>query len=96
MKISAENNELIFQRKDSGEFFSKISFLNYDLFFSFQESIFVSQKIEIDWKLIEEFVKHVFINVESINSKGGKIIVKKLLIMIKTKINTFNIASNMM
>jgi|GEM_PF-4614757 len=74
MKISAQNNDLTFEKKNSGEFYSKISFLRYELFFSFKESIFTSQKEEIDWKLIASFVEHVLKNIESINSRGGKII----------------------
>ena len=77
MRISAENNELIFQRKESGEWFCKTQFLNFVFFFSFKESIFESEdtkNAEVDWKLVEEFVKHIFKNLELINQNGAKAI----------------------
>lgn len=76
MRIIAENNELIFKRKDSGEWFSKIPFLSYYLYFTFQDSIFKFQEenVEIDWELIGVFVIHILKNVELINSTGIKAI----------------------
>jgi len=84
MKIVVENKELTFkkidyslfavEKKDSDEWSATLPYKNYELDFEFSESLFIEKetgKINIDWILIEEFVKHIFENIETIQTKGS-------------------------
>ena len=87
MKIVVKNNKLIFSKvpetfingenRISEEWTSTTMFNDYELDFEFNETIFKSNetlKIDIDWEIIEELIKHVFENIDVIQTKGASVL----------------------
>jgi hypothetical protein len=87
MKIVIQDKELNFNKypdifingktQTFEEWGATISCNGHDLDFEFTETLFLQKetsKVTIDWKIVEEYVKHIIANMQSIQTKGSLVL----------------------